>query len=114
MKKYKKTLLLMIVIAILVSVFAIPAYAASANVSDAVNNAFNTYIKPQIKSVVNIAVFGSVDVVLLVFFVIKLATSVVDYRQHGGQIEWKVPAGLFAGLVLSISAPFWMWAIIGW
>jgi hypothetical protein len=113
MKKYKKTLLLIVVIAALVSIFAIPAYA-TANVSDAVNSAFNTYIKPQIKSVVNIAVFGSVDVVLLVFFIIKLATAVVDYRQHGGQIEWKVPAGLFAGLVLSISAPFWMWGIIGW
>ena len=114
MKKHKKILLLIVVIAALVSICAIPAYAASANVSDAVNSAFNTYIKPQIKSVVNIAVFGSVDVVLLVFFIIKLATAVVDYRQHGGQIEWKVPAGLFAGLVLSISAPFWMWGIIGW
>jgi len=114
MKKYKKTLLLIIVIAVFVSIFGIPAYAAGANVSDAVNSAFNTYIKPQIKSVVNIAVFGVVDAVLLVFFVIKLATAVVDYRQHGGQIEWKVPAGLAAGLALSISAPFWMWGIIGW
>ncbi len=113
MKKHKKTLLLIAVIAILVSISAIPAYA-TANVSDAVNSAFNSYIKPQIKSVVNIAVFGSVDAVLLVFFVIKLATSVMDYRRNGGQIEWKVPAGLAAGLALSISAPFWMWSVIGW
>ena len=114
MKKHKKILLLMALAVIVVSLSSVPAYAAGANVSDAVNSAFNTYIKPQIKSVVNIAVFGVVDAVLLVFFVIKLATAVVDYRQHGGQIEWKVPAGLAAGLALSISAPFWMWGIIGW
>ncbi|TQI68567.1 DUF3852 family protein [Clostridium sp. KNHs216] len=113
MKKHKKTLLLIVVIAVLVSIFAIPAYA-TANVSDTVNNAFNTYVKPQIKNGVNITVFGAIDAYLLVQFVAKLSTAVVDYKQHGGQIEWKVPAGLFAGLIVSITAPFWMWGAIGW
>lgn len=119
--KAKKVLMSLLLVTLLVSVFSVTAYAAalvpiaaSGNISTAVNNAFNTYLKPQIKSIVSVAVLGCIDAALLIMFVIKVVTAGIEYHKRGGQFEWTVPAVLFAGLVLSVSASVWMWQSIGW
>ena len=47
-----------------------------------------------------------------VFFFAKLAMVYFDYRKHG-QFEWQGPAILFACLVFSLTAPLYIWQIVG-
>ena len=50
--------------------------------------------------------------VLAVFFFGKLGTAYFDYRKHG-QFEWAGPAILFACLVFTLTAPMYVWQILG-
>ena len=66
----------------------------------------------QIKTVVNNVVFPAIDVILAVFFFAKLGTAYFDFRKNG-QFEWTAPAILFACLVFTLTAPLYIWQIIG-
>lgn len=66
----------------------------------------------QIKTVVNKVVFPAIDLILAVFFFAKLGTAYFDYRKHG-QFEWAAPAILFACLVFTLTAPSYIWTILG-
>ena len=66
----------------------------------------------QIKTVVNKGVFPAIDLILAVFFFAKLGTAYFDYRKHG-QFEWAAPAILFACLVFTLTAPLYIWQILG-
>ena len=66
----------------------------------------------QIKTVVNKVVFPAIDLILAVFFFAKLGTAYFDYRKHG-QFEWAAPAILFACLVFTLTAPTYIWKILG-
>lgn len=66
----------------------------------------------QIKTVVDNVVFPVIDLILAVFFFVKLGTSYFDYRKHG-QFEWAAPAILFACLVFMMIAPRYIWQILG-
>ena len=66
----------------------------------------------QIKAVVDHVVFPAIDLVLAVFFFGKLGTAYFDYRKHG-QFEWAAPAILFACLVFTLTAPLYIWQILG-
>ena len=66
----------------------------------------------QIKTVVNNVVFPAIDMILAVFFFGKLGTAYFDYRKHG-QFEWAGPAILFACLVFTLTAPMYVWQILG-
>ena len=66
----------------------------------------------QIKTVVNKVVFPAIDLILAVFFFAKLGTAYFDYRKHG-QFEWAAPAILFACLVFTLTAPAYIWTILG-
>lgn len=66
----------------------------------------------QIKTVVNNVVFPALDLVLTVAFFGKVCMSYFDYRKHG-QFEWAGPAILFACLVLALTAPLYIWTILG-
>lgn len=66
----------------------------------------------QIKTVVNNVVFPAIDLILAVFFFAKLGTAYFDYRKSG-QFEWTAPAILFACLVFTLTAPLYIWQIIG-
>ena len=68
--------------------------------------------KGQIKQVVNNVVFPVVDMILAVMFVVKLGTAYFDYRKHG-QFEFVAPCILFACLVFTLTAPLYIWDIIG-
>lgn len=66
----------------------------------------------QIKAVVNKVVFPAIDLILAVFFFAKLGTAYFDYRKHG-QFEWAAPAILFACLIFTLTAPAYIWTILG-
>lgn len=110
-KKYTKILVVVAMLVLLVSVMSVTAFAASGDVAGAVQSTWNA-AKVQIKSVVNNVVFPVIDLVLAVCFFAKVALVYMDYRKHG-QLEWTPPAILFATLVFALTAPLYIWDIIG-
>lgn len=89
----------------------VPAFAAGGDVAGAVEEAW-TGASGQIKTVVNNVVFPALDMILAIAFFGKLAMCYFDYRKHG-QFEWTGPAILFACLVFTLTAPTYIWTIIG-
>lgn len=112
MIKSKKYLYMFAVVLVLCCVMATTAFAAgTGDVAGAVQNTWNT-ASGQIKTVVNNVVFPAVDMILAIFFFVKLGTAYFDYRKSG-QFEWTAPAILFACLVFTLTAPTYIWGIIG-
>ena len=110
-KNYTKILVVVAMLALLVSVMSVTAFAASGDVAGAVQSTWNA-AKVQIKSVVNNVVFPVIDLVLAVCFFAKVGLTYMDYRKHG-QFEWTPAAILFATLVFTLTAPLYVWDIIG-
>lgn len=81
------------------------------DVASAIEGTWND-ASAQIKTVVNKVVFPAIDLILAVFFFGKLGTAYFDYRKHG-QFEWAAPAILFACLVFTLTAPTYIWTILG-
>ena len=57
-------------------------------------------------------VFPVIDVVLVILFFVKVSTSYFEYRKHG-QFEFAAPAILFACLVFTLTAPLYIWGVVG-
>ncbi|HJB16833.1 MAG TPA: DUF3852 domain-containing protein [Candidatus Blautia excrementipullorum] len=111
MKKRQIKIIMLFMAAILaVGMFCIPVYAAG-DVAGAIEDTWDT-ASEQIKLVVNNVVFPAIDLILAVFFFAKLGTAYFDYRKHG-QFEWAAPAILFACLVFTLTAPMYVWQILG-
>jgi len=112
MKKFRITRMLIVAL-ILSVVCCVPAFAAgtTGDVAGAVEQAW-TGASEQIKTVVNNVVFPALDMILAIAFFGKLAMCYFDYRKHG-QFEWTGPAILFACLVFTLTAPTYIWSIIG-
>ena len=106
-----RIILAVVTVVMLVSALSVTAFAAYGDVAGAIQNTWNS-AKTQIKSVVNNVVFPVIDLVLAVLFFAKVALAYMDYRKHG-QFEFTAPAILFATLVFSLSAPLYIWSIIG-
>ena len=85
--------------------------AGTGDVASAVESTWKT-ASGQIKTVVNNVVFPAIDLILAVFFFAKLGTAYFDFRKSG-QFEWTAPAILFACLVFTLTAPLYIWQIIG-
>ena len=64
------------------------------------------------KNVVNNVVFPAVDMILAVVFFVKLSSAYFDYRKHG-QFDFTAPAILFACLVFTLTAPLYIWKVLG-
>ena len=96
---------------IMVSMLSVTAFAETGDVAGAVEATWNA-AKVQIKTVVNNVVFPVIDLVLAVCFFAKVGLTYMDYRKHG-QIEWTPAAILFATLVFTLTAPLYIWSIIG-
>ena len=109
--KMKRIALLVCVAALTACVFGVPAYAASGDVAGAIEGTWTT-ASQQIKTVVDNVVFPAIDMILAVFFFGKLGTAYFDYRKHG-QFDWAPPAILFVCLVLMLTAPMYVWKILG-
>ena len=112
MIKSKKFLSIFAVVLVLCCLMATTAFAAgTGDVASAVENTWST-ASGQIKTVVNNVVFPAIDLILAVFFFAKLGMAYFDYRKSG-QFEWTAPAILFACLVFTLTAPTYIWGIIG-
>ncbi len=112
-KKLFICVLLTMLIASILSFSAVTAFADSVpgDVAGAVEETWNS-AQGQIKQVVNNVVFPIVDLILAVMFFVKLGTAYFDYRKHG-QFEFVAPCILFACLVFTLTAPLYIWDIIG-
>ena len=111
MKKYGKFLCVFALVLTICCVFSMPAFAATGDVASAIESTWQD-ASGQIKQVVNNVVFPVIDLILAVFFFAKLGMAYFDYRKHG-QFEWTAPAILFACLVFTLTAPLYVWTIIG-
>ncbi len=109
--KRKKIILAAVIMAAIMLMLATTAFADNGDVAGAVENTWNS-AKIQIKQVVNNVVFPVIDLVLAVLFFAKVGLAYMDYRKHG-QFEFTAPAILFATLIFTLSAPMFIWSIIG-
>ena len=109
-KKVLKIVLTVLCILSIVAISALPVFAAG-DVSSAVQKTWNS-AQTQIKNVVNNVVFPVIDMILAILFFVKLATAYMDYRKHG-QFEFAAPAILFGCLIFSLTAPTYIWSVLG-
>ena len=107
----KKKWLAMVILTLALSAMFGMTVCAKGDVASAVEGTWKT-ASVQIKTVVNKVVFPAIDLILAVFFFAKLGTAYFDYRKHG-QFEWAAPAILFACLVFTLTAPTYIWKILG-
>ena len=108
-KKTMRILLCVMMMAVMISVSAVSAFAAG-DVAGAIENTWNT-AQAQIKTVVNNVVFPVVDMILGILFFVKVGTSYFEYRKHG-QFEFAAPCILFACLIFTLTAPLYIWTIL--
>ena len=109
-KKLTRILTMVAVLVLVVTAMAMPAFAAG-NVSGAIENTWNA-AQGQVKDIVNNVVFPVIDMILAILFFVKIATAYMDYRKHG-QFEFTAPAILFACLLFSLTAPTYIWTVLG-
>jgi len=84
--------------------------SANGDVAGAIQNTW-TAARAQVESIVNNVVFPVIDVVLAIWFFVKVATCYADYRKHGS-FDFTAPAILFACLIFSLTAPLYLWTIV--
>ena len=112
MAKYKKILCVFVMVLLMAVLFSTTAFAAgTGDVAGAIESTW-TDAADQIKAVVNNVVFPVIDLILAVFFFAKLGMAYFDYRKNG-QFEWTAPAILFACLIFTLTAPTYVWSILG-
>lgn len=111
MNKKRKILAGALTAVLLLVTLSIPAFAASGDVAGAVEQTW-TSAQSQIKEVVNNVVFPVLDVILAVLFFVKVGSSWFEYRKHG-QFEFASPAILFACLLFTLTAPLYIWGVVG-
>ncbi len=113
----RKLFISTLIIMVMVCALAVPAFAASGggsgsgDVSGAIESTWSA-AAGQLKTIVNNVVFPAIDMILAIFFFVKLGTTYFDYRKHG-QFEWAPPAILLACLIFTLTAPTYIWSIIG-
>jgi hypothetical protein len=107
----KKLFISICIVFLLALLFSITAFAATGDVAGAIQSTWND-AKTQIKTVVDNVVFPAIDLILAVFFFVKIGLAYFDYRKSG-QFEWTAPAILFASLVFTLTAPLYVWSIVG-
>ena len=109
---YRRFGVLLALTLLLACTMATTAFAAgTGDVAGAVEGTWQT-ASGQIKSVVNNVVFPAIDLILAVFFFAKVGMSYFEF-QKSGRFEWNGPAILFACLVFTLTAPLYIWQIIG-
>ena len=113
MKKSRIRIYPMLLALLLCALCCAPAFAANggSGVADVVENTWKD-AAGQIKTVVDNVVFPALGMILAIAFFGKLALSYFDYKKHG-QFEWTGPVILFACLVFVLTAPLYIWTIVG-
>ena len=111
MKLTKKQWAIFAIALVAICAFTATTAFAAGDVAGAIESTW-TAAKTQIKTVVNNVVFPVVDCVLAILFFVKVGTAYFDYKKHG-QFEFTAPAILFACLIFTLTAPLYIWAIVG-
>lgn len=107
-----KRIISIILMLILIAMMVVSVYAAgTGDVAGAVEKTW-TEARTQVKDIVNKVVFPVLDLIVAVFFFIKLGSAYFDYRKNG-QFEWTAPAMLFGCLIFLLTAPTYLWSILG-
>lgn len=88
----------------------IHAFAAG-DVAGAIESTWSS-AKGQIQTICNNVIFPVIDVILAILLFVKIATLYMDYRKHG-QLEWAPAAILFGCLIFSLTAPLYIWSVVG-
>ena len=109
-RKSVKILLCVVIVTLIGALFTATAFAAG-NVAGAIENTWNS-AQGQVKDVVNKVVFPVVDMILAILFFVKVGTSYFEYKKHGS-FEFTAPAILFACLIFTLTAPLYIWSILG-
>ena len=111
--KRKRTICSILTFSTALALLCVPALAAggTGDVASAVEQTW-TAAAGQLKTIVNNVVFPALDMILAIFFFVKLGSAYFDYRQRG-QFEWAGPAILLACLIFTLTAPNYIWAIVG-
>jgi len=101
----------MAVILLMMTMFTVTAAANPGNVAGAIQGTWDS-ARDQIQTVVNTVVFPALALILAVLFFVKLGASYFDYKKSG-HFEITAPAILFAGIIIVLTAPLYIWTIIG-
>lgn len=107
----RKKLICILAAVMIVTVLCCTTAFAAGDVASAVESTWKG-AATQIKTVVEKVVFPALDMILAIAFFTKLGMAYFDYRKHG-QFEWTGPVILFACLVFTLTAPSYIWGIIG-
>ena len=109
--KIKKSLRVLAVLTAMAALCCTTALAAGGDVSGAIQQTW-TSASGQVKTVVDTVVFPALDMILAIAFFVKVGSAYFDYRQRG-QFEWAPPAILLVCLIFCLTAPSYIWGIIG-
>lgn len=109
--KQKKVFALVLAVVLMAAMSVIAFGAATGNVASVFEQTWKSAAQ-QIKTVVNSVVFPALDMILAILLFVKIGGLYLDYRKHG-QMEWTPAAILFAGLIFSLTAPSYIWTILG-
>ena len=99
-----------IIVVMIVALFAVPCFAAG-DVAGAIESTWNS-AKDQIQQVTNNVIFPALDMILAILFFVKVGSAYFEYKKHG-QLELTAPCILFACLLFTLTAPLYIWNIIG-
>ena len=110
MRKHKK-LICILGMVLLMACLLNTAASAAGDVASAEEGTWKDAAS-QIKTVVDKVVFPALDMILAIAFFVKLGSAYFDSRQRG-QFEWTGSAILFACLIFTLTAPKYIWTIIG-
>lgn len=106
----RKLFILFLLVAFLL-LLSITVVNAEGDVAGVIEDTWNS-AQSQIKQVVNNVIFPAIDLVLAVFFFVKLGTAYFDYKRNNNNFEWQTPVILFVCLVFTLTAPLYIWEIL--
>lgn len=110
-KKRNKIFLVFLLTVLITSVFfTVPVFAE--DVAGAVTKAYNSYMQPQIKDIVDNVILRIIDIILIVAIIARLAMSGYNYKRNGNDFQWHLAAILGCGLIICLSAPSWIWNVV--
>ncbi len=111
-QRLKRICIIAVFILLLTAIFAPTVFAAdTGKVSGAIEQTWKTSAE-EIKSITNKVIFPIIDCVLAILLFVNLAMSYFAYKKHG-EFEFTPVAILFFGLVFAMTAPLYIWGIIG-
>ena len=96
---------------VILPVYATGEGAASGDIAGVVDGIWQDAVG-QMKSICNGVVFPALSVVCGIAFVISMIVSIFNYRKHHTvEVAW--PIALLIGLLICLTAPTWVWTLVG-